>query len=173
MGGFFSSLFGGQNTTLNKDIDQSGQQAGFDTGQGQSDVLAGTDFLKSILGGDATKQAQAIAPEISAAKTSQQQDQKTLAQNGTRSGGEAASSAADADKTHATITDLLGQLTGKAATSLPSIGTNLTSQGTAATAQQANEAQERMQNWLNSILGKGISTAAQAAESAGLGAAGM
>jgi hypothetical protein len=170
MADFWGSLFGGQNKTLNSDISQTGQQAAFDTGEGQSDISAGDAFLKSILSGDATKQAQALAPQISAAKTSQQQDQKTLAQDGTRSGGTAASSNAAADTTRANLTKLIGQLTGQAATALPSIGTNLTAQGTAATTDQAALAQQRMQNWLNSILGKGITGAVQTAETAGLGA---
>jgi hypothetical protein len=167
--GFWSAIFGGSDPTLNKDIAQSGQQASWDTGQGQSDTLAGTDFLKSIIGGDATKTAQALAPEISAGKTSAAQDIKTADMFGNRSGGTAAANAATTDKLHGYITNLIGQLTGTAATTLPSIGTNLTSQGTAATAQEAQLSQQRMQNWLNSILGKGIGSAAGAAESYGLG----
>ena len=169
-GGFWSGLFGGSNPTLNTDIGMSGQQAGFDTGQGQSDITAGTNFLKSILGGDATKTAQVLAPQISAAKTAGQQDTKTATEMGNRAGGTNASNAATTDKLHGYITDLIGKLTGSAATALPSIGTNLTAQGTAATQQQADESQTRLQNWLNSILGKGVAGAAQAGEAAGLGA---
>jgi hypothetical protein len=170
---WLSELLTGNNPTLDKDKQQLGQQAGFDTGEGQSDITAGDTFLKSILSGDATKQAQVLAPEISAAKTSQQQDQKTLAQNGTRSGGTAASSATAADKTHATITDLLASLTGKAATALPSIGTTLTGQGTSATQAQAQVSQEQMQNFINSILGKSAGQVGGAATTAGLDAIGL
>jgi hypothetical protein len=168
MSGFLNAIFGGQNSVLNSNIGQAGQQAGFDTGEGEGDISAGDAFLKSILSGDATKQAQALAPQISAAKTSAAQTNKTAAEMGTRGGGTGAATAATDDKTHAMITNLLGQLTGSAATALPSIGTNLTSQGTAATMDQAALSQQRMQNWLKSILGKGIGTAAGAAEGFGL-----
>lgn len=169
--GFWSSIFGGSNPTLNTDIGQTGQQAGFDTGEGQGDVTAGDAFLKSILGGDASKTAQVLAPQISALKTSVQNDQKTAAQNGTRSGGTTAGNLAASDKAHADITNLIGDTTAKAATALPEIGTTLTQQGTAATVDQSKLAQQRMQNWANSILGKGVSSAIGAAESYGLGAA--
>ena len=173
MAGLFSALFGGKNDVLNQTIGQTAQQAGFDTKEGQSDVTAGTDFLKSIIGGDASKQAQALAPEISAAKTSAQNSNKTAAEMGTRSGGTAATTAKTNDSLHAYITDLIGKLTGTAATALPQIGTNLTSQGTAATMDEAKLGQQRMQNWLNSIIGKGTTTAVESAENAGLSAIGL
>lgn len=165
MGAFLGSIFGGSNSTLNKDLEDTGQQAGFDTGQGQGDITAGTDFLKDILSGDPTKQAQALAPEISSEKKSVQQDQKTGAMMGTRSGGTAAANVSAADKAHSDITDMLAKLTGTAATALPSIGTNLTAQGTAATQDEAKLAQQRMENWQKSILGQGITGATDLAES--------
>ena len=173
MAGLFSALFGGKNDVLNQAIGQTDQQAGFDTKEGQSDVTAGTDFLKSIIGGDASKQAQALAPEISAAKTSAQNSNKTAAEMGTRSGGTAATTAKTNDSLHAYITDLIGKLTGTAATALPQIGTNLTSQGTAATMDEAKLGQERMQNWLKSIIGEGTTTAVQSLENAGLSNLGL
>jgi len=171
MGAFLSSIFAGANPVLGQDIQQTGQQAGFDTGEGQGDITSGDAFLKAILGGDASKTAQVLAPQISALKTSVQNDQKTAAQNGTRSGGTTAGNLAASDKAHADITNLIGDTTAKAATALPEIGTTLTQQGTAATKEQAGLSQQQMQNWANSILGKGISGAVGAAESYGLGAA--
>jgi hypothetical protein len=171
MGSFLSAIFGGSNPTLNQDIDQTGQQATWDTGQGQGDVLAGTNFLKSILSQDPTQQAKVLAPTISAANRTVQQDQKTGAMNGNRAGGTNASTTAAADKAHSDLVNAIAGLTGTAATALPSIGTNLTSQGTSATDLNAQLAQQRMKNWLNSILGKGITTAAQAAEGFALGKA--
>lgn len=168
---FLSAIFGGSNPTLNADINKSGADASWDTGQGEGDITAGTDFLKSIISGDATKTSQALAPQISAAKTSAQQDQKTATEMGNRGGGTNATNASMRDKIHGYITNLIGQLTGSAATALPSIGTNLTSQGTAATAQQSAEAQQRFKNWQDSILGKSIGTGVGAAEGFGLGKA--
>ena len=165
MGDFFASILGGQNKTLNNDILQTGQQATFDTGEGQSDVSAGDQFLKSILSGDATKQAQVLAPEISAEKKAAQNDAKTQAMTAGRTGGTAATSAANADKVHGDITDMIARLTGTAATALPSIGTTLTGQGTEATSENAAEGEQRMKNWQDSVLGQGITGAADYAES--------
>ena len=165
--GFWGSLWGGSSPDLNSDIGQSKQNAGWDTGQGQSDVTAGTDFLKSILGGDASKQAQALAPEISAAKTSAQNSNKTAAEMGTRSGGTAATTAKTNDSLHAYITDLIGKLTGSAATALPQIGTALTGQGESALMDNAKLAEQRQQNWANSILGHGVISGVQSAEELG------
>jgi hypothetical protein len=171
MAGLFSAVFGGENDQLNQDIDQSNQQATWDTGQGQSDVMAGTTFLKSILGGDPTKTAQVLAPTISANNKTVQQDQKTGAMTGNRGGGTNASTTAAVDKAHSDLVNAIAGLTGTAATALPSIGTNLTSQGTQATDLNAKLAQQRFQNWINSWLGKSTSEAATTALDAGLGAA--
>lgn len=170
MGAFLSSIFAGANPTLGADIKRSGQQATYDTGEGESDINAGTSFLKKILGGDATTTTQLLAPEISAEKKAAQQDQKTTAMTGGRTGGTAAVNATSADKVHADITDMIAKLTGTAATALPSIGTNLTAQGTEATGQEAALSQEQLKNFQDSILGKSIGEGVQAAETAGLGA---
>lgn len=84
--------------------------SGFATNLGEKDLTASSDFMNAILSGDATKQAQVLAPEISAAKTSAAQDRKTGAEFGTRSGGTTAANNAATDKVHSDITDLLGNL---------------------------------------------------------------
>ena len=170
---FFSSLFGGQNKTLSNDIAQAGQTGGWATGQGMSDISAGTGFMKSILSGDATKQMQALAPEISAAKTSAANANKTAAMFGGRSGGTAASTASTTDKLHSDITNLLGSLTGSSATGLTSAGSNLLTQGMESFNQQADLSQKQMQNWSDSIFGKGITSGVASGESAGLAALGI
>lgn len=103
--------------------------AGAATQTGESDLNSSSAFMQALLSGDSAKISQVLAPQISAAKTSQQQDQKTLAQNGTRSGGTAASSSAATDRTHANITNLIGSLTGSAASSLGSEGEGLLGMG--------------------------------------------
>ena len=170
--GFFESLFGGQNTNLNQDIGATNQIASFATGMGESNLTAGSNFSKAILSGDATKQMQALAPIISAANTSNAQTQKTNAMFGNRSGGTAASNAASSDKLHGDIQNLIGNLTGSAANSLTSSGSSLLSQGASTYGENAQLSQIQVQNWQNSILGKGITNGVQAAETAGLGAAG-
>ena len=167
---FFSSLFGGSDPTLNADIAKTGQIADWSTGLGEKNLTASSNFFNSILSGDATKQSQVLAPEINAAKTSANQDIKTTSEMGTRSGGTAASNAATKDKIHGYIANLLGSLTGSAATILGSMGESSLNTGLSATMDQAKLAQQRMDNWSNSILGKGITTAVSAAETMALGA---
>jgi hypothetical protein len=173
VGSFFSALFGGQSKNLDSNIAKTGQVADFATSLGESNATAGSDFNKAIVSGDASKISQALAPTISAAKTSNQQSQKTNAEMGTRSGGTAASNAASSDKLHSDITNLTGSLTGKAADTLLSSGSTFLNQGESANMDNAKLGQQQYENWMSSILGKSITTGVSAAETYGLGAAGM
>ena len=128
-GGFFGALFGGKDVNLNNLIGQYGQIGGQQTGTGQKYENQAGDFFSSILSGDAGRISQALAPEISAAKTSNQQTQKSNAEMGTRSGGTAASNNASSDKLHSDITKMIGSLTGGAASSLASLGSSEMSTG--------------------------------------------
>ena len=169
MGSFFSALFGGKSSNLNENIAKTGQVADFATSLGEGNATAGSDFMRAITSGDASKISQTLAPEISAAKTSNQQSQKTNAEMGTRSGGTAATNAASSDKLHSDITNLTGSLTGKAADTLLSSGSTFLGQGEAANMDNAKLGQQRFQNWMDSIAGKGITTAVSAAETYALG----
>ena len=91
---------------------------------------------------------------------------------GTRSGGTAASNAASSDKLHSDITNMIGSLTGGAAGSLASLGSSEMSTGLGALGQEQGATAQRMQNWQNSILGKGITGAAQAGEAFATGGVG-
>ena len=173
VGDFLSSLFGGQNKTLNTDINQFGQDAGVAGGIGNADATAASKFYTDILSGDPTKQAQAIAPQTAAAQEGAQQQKNQAAQFAPRSGGMAAAMSGLDENTRSQLIKLLGGLQTTAASGAAGLGTAEQGLSQQATAEQAVAAQQRMQNWLNSILGKGITTAAQAAESPGLGAAGM
>ena len=165
---FLGSLFGGQNATLGPAIKQFGQIAGQQTGQGQNyENQAGT-FWSDLLSGNASKQAQALAPQISAAKTRTSQDQKTNAMMGGRSGGTAAANASAQDKLHSDLTNLIGSLTNSSASNLANLGTGMVSAGITSLGDQVDASQIQMQNWQNSILGGAITGAA----GIGLGAAG-
>jgi hypothetical protein len=85
--------------------------------------------MQDVLSGDVGKITQALAPQIGAAKSSAQQQNKQTAEFGTRSGGTAATTAATNDKVHSDITNLIGQLTGGAASSLSSVGDSLLGKG--------------------------------------------
>jgi hypothetical protein len=172
--GFFGALFGGKDVNLNTDIGATGQLAGNLSGQGQKYTNQAGDFFSSLVSGDAGKISQTLAPQISAAKTANQQSQKSNTEMGTRSGGTAASNAASSDKLHSDITNMVGSLTGGAAGSLASLGTNLTSQGLSAYGQNADLSAQRLKNWSDSILGLGLTKGAGFLEGMGLsGIAGM
>jgi hypothetical protein len=130
--------------------------AGAATQLGESDLDASSKFMQAILSGDASKISQALAPQISSAKTSAQQTNKTNAEMGTRSGGTAASTTAANDKVHSDITNLIGGLTGSSASSLGSEGSGLLSEGMSGNANAFGEAQtmqqQRASKW-NDLFG--------------------
>jgi hypothetical protein len=170
---FLSSLFGGQNSTLNANIAKTGAIGDFSTGMGEKNLTTASDFWNSILSGDSSKQMAVLNPAISSVKTSTAQENKSTAEMGTRSGGNAASTAATNDKVHDYITKLIGDLTGKAAGEVGSIGSNQLNVGLEALGMQTDMSQKRMENWEKSILGKGITTAVQSAENADQSALGL
>ena len=61
-----------------------GQIGGFATQTGEGNITAGSDFMRAITSGDSSKISQALAPEISSAKTRNCQTQKSNAEFGTR-----------------------------------------------------------------------------------------
>lgn len=157
--GFWSGLFGGSNPTLNQNIGQFGQEAGFATGVGQTDVTAASKWYNDILSGDPTKQAQAIAPETAAAQTQGNQDKKTGAEFGNRGGGTAAASENIDTGTRGDLIKLLGSLTSGAASGAANLGTSEQTLGLDAQQLQDEASQQRMQNWKDSILGTDITAA--------------
>jgi hypothetical protein len=166
---FFGSLLGGSSPDLNAIIGQFKTTAGNQLTQGQKYSSTAGDFWSDIVSGDASKQAQALSPEISSAKKSSQEDTKTATEMGTRSGGTAASNAASKDKVHSYITNLIGSLTNSSATNLANLGTTETSTGLQSLSEEQNADAARMQNWSDSILGLGITKGAGFLEGFGLG----
>lgn len=169
---FFGSLFGGSNPSLNSDIGQSQGLASFLNTTGTSDVAASSNFKKGLLSGDWSKISTLLAPQISAIQRRSQQQKQQLGQFGGRSGGTTAAIYKAGDDVNSEVNDLVSGLTGKAADSLGSEGAGLLSEGETALDMNAKFSQQQMDNWRNSILGKGITGAVGAAESFGLGAAG-
>ena len=167
--GFWGALFGGKNDDLNKDIDQSAGISSDASKLGAQDVNAASGFYTDILSGDPTKEGEALAPEISGLKSRVGQQKKTGAEFGTRSGGTAAQNNAADTNANTEILNLEGGLKQSAASGAASLGTSQEGLGLEANQVNAKESQQRMENWLNSILGKGITEAASTAESIGLG----
>lgn len=136
--------------------------SGFATGLGESDLTASSNFMQAILSGDPTKISQVLAPQISAEKTSAQQQNKTAAEFGTRSGGTAASTAATNDKVHSDITNLVASLTGGAASSLASTGSSLLSTGISGDATgfgEATQLQKQRASKIGDIFSSGAGLA--------------
>jgi hypothetical protein len=170
--GFFSSLFGGSNPTLSKDINQFGQIGSFATGLGEKNLSQSSDFMSSILSGSQSKIGKVLGPEISNIKGQGMQSKLSTSQFGNRGGGTNASMQMADDNSRASINNMISSLLGSSASGLASSGSSLLGQGMSATSQEASLSQQQMQNWTNSILGKGITSGVSAAESFGLGAAG-
>jgi len=165
MGSFLSGIFGGSNPTLDKNINQFGQDASNAGNVGAGDVTAASKEYQDILSGDPTKSAEAIAPETKAAQDQAGQAKKSAAEFGNRSGGTTATMAGLDEGTRANLIQLLGGLKMGAASGAASLGTS--EQGLSLQGKEAQDqaAQEKLQNEMNSILGKGIGGAVDYAES--------
>jgi hypothetical protein len=170
---FWSSLFGGSNPTLSKDINQFGQIGSFATGLGEKNLSQSSDFMSSILSGSQSKIGKVLGPEISNIKGQGMQAKLGAAQFGNRGGGSNATMQAADDTSRASINNMISSLLGSSASGLASSGSSLLGQGMSAYSQQAGLSQDQMQNWSNSILGKGITSGVSTAESFGLGKLGM
>ena len=157
MGSFLSSIIAGANPTLGGDINQSGQIAGFGQSLGEGDLQNASGFYNDILSGNSAKQAAVLAPEISNIQKQGQQQIATAGQFGNRSGGTNASAQNNIDTQRGQVSDMIAKLTGERRFGLSSIGSNALNTGLSANAQQADQSQQQMQNFQNSILGKGIS----------------
>jgi hypothetical protein len=168
---FWSSLFGGANSTLSGGMKQAGQIAGYGQSQGEGLTTKAGNFFSSLLSGNPAQTAKLLAPQIQAQQQGAQQAKQQMAQFGNRGGGTNAAGQTIDDKTRANIGTMISQLTGQAAGGAAQMGQNLLDTSMAALQQQVNFSQQQMQNWSDSILGKGTTTGVSAAETAGLGAA--
>jgi len=143
----------------------SGTQAlsGFSSGLGQTNSTLGSNWNASILGGDTTKIATALAPAISAGQQGVQQQKNQIAQFGNRSGGNTAKAASLDAANRGNIINMVGGLQSGAASSLLNSGQSLLSTGLSGYGQQASIATQQMQGWQQSIFGGGISDLAAGA----------
>jgi hypothetical protein len=164
---FWSSLFGGQNPTLNQDIAQFGQIGGFATNLGESNLSQASQFWSSLLSGDQSKIAKTLTPEINTIQQQGAQQRATTAQFGNRGGGTNAAMQMVGDTSRASINDMIAKLLGSSASNLASTGGGLLGTAVGAFGAQEAASQQRMRNWANSILGHGITTSFQTGEELG------
>jgi hypothetical protein len=167
--GFWGSLFGGSNPTLSSGIKQAGDTSTWATGKGKELTNQGANWLTGILSGDTAKTAKLLAPQIKGIQDRAQQQKSTMAQFGNRSGGTNARSQTIDDTSRAGINQMISTLTGNAMSGALQAGQSLVDTGMQALNQQVQFSQDQMENWANSILGKGITSAISAGESYGMG----
>ena len=154
---FLGSLFGGSNPTLNKQIGDMTSLAGNATSTGLGDLNTASSFFRDILNNGGKK---VLAPQISSIQKQGGQQLNTLFQFGNRGGGTNATAQTVGDRTRAGVNDLVASLTSGAASGVAGVGENLLNAGVDASKTAVSYSQQQMQNWMDSILGKGLSTSA-------------
>lgn len=165
MGGFLSGVFAGSNPTLEGDIGNAGNINGFGTSVGEGDIGTASSFDEDLLGGDPAKTAKLLAPQIGNITGQGQQAKDTIAQFGTRSGGNNSKAQTIDDSTRANIDNMVSSLTGGAASNIGNLGTSTLGIGLNANQVQEQESQQKLENEQNSLLGQSISGAAAYGES--------
>src|SRR5271166_5733667 len=165
---FFSSLFGGSNAAIDNATANAGQIMNFGTNLGEKNLTTGSNFYNDILSGDPTKIGAILGPELSGIQQQGQQQIQTAGEFGNRSGGTNAAAQTNFDSQRANVEKLISQLTGQAAAGVTGIGENALNTGLNANALQANESQQQLENTINSIFGKILSSSSGAATDAGL-----
>ncbi len=144
MGGLVGSIYDlVSGNPVQGEQNQFGSLAGYQTGVGEGLITPAAQYEESILSGDPTKTAEAMAPEISANQQQTQQLKNQTAEFSPRSGGTAASVASADTSGRSNLIDLLGkEQSGAASTSL-SAGSGLLD---SASNNLGNEA-DLAQNW--------------------------
>lgn len=157
---FWSSLFGGSNSTLSSNIKNFGAIGSFATNLGESNLSKASDFYSSILSGNQSKISQTLAPEVNAMQQQGQQQKEQLGQFGTRSGGTASAAAGIGASTRGNISNMVASLLGTSASNLGSLGSSALSQGIQAYGQQTSASEAQSKGWENSLFGGALTGAA-------------
>lgn len=137
--GIFGLLAGDPTTKQEHELNNLGA---FDTGAGENLTNAAEQFDLGILSGDPSKIASTLAPEISTGQNQVQQQAKSNAEFGTRSGGTAASTENAEAANRGNIINLEGGLQSGTAANAGSLGSNLLSQATTNTTDSATLAND-------------------------------
>ena len=106
---FWTSMFGGQNKTLNSNINNFQSIGGFATNLGEKSLSDAAKFSSDILSGDQSKIAKSLGPEIKTIQDQTQQNKNQTAQFGNRSGGNNAKIQTSGDTARASINNLACQ----------------------------------------------------------------
>ncbi|MGA7524366.1 MAG: hypothetical protein WBW84_18080, partial [Acidobacteriaceae bacterium] len=154
MGGLVGSIFdlAAGNPTQGEQ-NQFGALSGYQTGVGEGLITPAAQYEESILSGDPTKTAQAMAPEISANQQQTQQFKNQSAEFSPRSGGTAASVANADTSGRSNLIDLLGQEQSGAASTSLSAGSGLLDSASNNLGNEANLANQWRQQQTSDING--------------------
>lgn len=152
MGGLLSSIFDlAAGNPVQGEQNQFGALSGYQTGVGEGLITPAAQYEESILSGDPTKTAEAMAPEISANQKQTQQIKNQSAEFSPRSGGTAASVANADTSGRSNLIDLLGhERSGAASTSL-SAGSGLLDSASSNLGQEAKLAEQWRQSQVSDI----------------------
>ncbi len=163
MGGLLSSIFDlAAGNPVQGEQNQFGALSGYQTGVGEGLITPAAQYEESILSGDPTKTAEAMAPEISANQKQTQQFKNQTAEFSPRSGGTAASVANADTSGRSNLIDLLGkEQSGAASTSL-SAGSGLLDSASSNLGQEAKLADQWRQSQVSDIgqIGQGAASIA-------------
>lgn len=164
MGGLVSGLFdlfsGDPTSGQRKKLDDL---SGFENNLGEKSVGQGLGWESDILSGDQAKIAQAIAPEIRAGQDMVQQQAEQNARFGNRGGGTNASTQNAQSNERGNIISLIGDLQGKAASTLTGAGEDLLGQGSTNISKSADLAERNRQRQVGDVGGIASSVASIAA----------
>jgi hypothetical protein len=125
-------LFGigmGPSTQEKQQSGDIGDLANFATSAGESDITSANNFWQSVLSGDPSQISKVLGPLMSTVNKQGQQQKKTLAEFGNRSGGTNATAQNIDDNTRTTVDSAISSLTGNAAGALGATGSSLLSTG--------------------------------------------
>jgi hypothetical protein len=172
MGSFLSGIFGGSSPGVSQAQQTAQGGAGYGFSNGQKNEDAAGDYYGGILSGDPTKIAQSLAPAIQANQQQGQQQKQTMAQFGTRSGGNTGAADNIDTATRGNTVNLIGGALNNAAAGEAGLGENQVQSGTQNNQAAGNFSEEELKNQQNSILGQmigGLGATAGTAITGGLG----
>jgi hypothetical protein len=104
-------------------------------GTGVGDISNATNFWNSILSGDPAAISKVLSSQIGGIKSRAQEGIDTTSQFSNRGGGTNAAVQSTSDTVRGDINQMIGSLTGTAATEIGNLGTNLVSAGSNLTGQ--------------------------------------
>lgn len=171
--GFLGGIFGGSSPGLDQSLNTAGSVTSSETGAGVKNLNNASSFWNTILSGDQQAISKLLAPEISTIQGQGQQQIQNASQFGNRSGGENAAAQTNIDSQRQQVEQMIAGLTGQAASQVGNLGATQLGFGLDANQQRASDAEQKLQNQQNSLLGNIIGQGIGAAETAGLGAIGL